>query len=471
MRSDLNPELKSAPAPETAIHVETPVSDSHSEPVVKLPSLTMGPAGMRMVVEENHDLPIVRVTFTLLIGAADDPPGREGLASFASELACRGAGGRSREAIDEALESLGADFGAGADADSVSFELGVLSAHLPAALAIVCDVLLRPDFPEEEAEKLRREMLAGLDDLRDEDNALVRRFFSRRLYAGLPYGQPPGGTAQSIPRLTASEARRFMERALAGGTLIVGVAGDVDEGAFRDLIGRRLGSLRLEGPQSRPLPTAPFPGGPRLLLIDKPERTQSQLLFGHPAIRRADPDFVPLSIATTAFGGTFTARLMREVRVKRGLSYGASCSVSQGRGPRAVTMSMAPSLDQTVETIALALDLWRDFVENGLTDEEVTFAKDYLSSSFAFQLATPEDRVDLRLGVELCGLPADFLETLVPRIREVTPEKVREVMARVLRPTDLLVAAVSTAKDLLPRIQKAKLFPKSAIEVVDYESY
>ena len=106
----------------------------------------------------------------------------------------------------------------------------------------------------------------------------------------------------------------------------------------------------------------------RLTLVDKPERTQSQILIGQPAPRWQDPDFLALQVATTAFGGTFTARLMDEVRSKRGLSYGASARVGQGRGAKSLVAHVFPSLEQTPETLELVLRLWRDWVDDGVTD-------------------------------------------------------------------------------------------------------
>ena len=146
--------------------------------------------------------------------------------------------------------------------------------------------------------------------------------------------------------------------------------------------------------------------GLRLTLVDKPERTQSQILMGQPAPRWQHPDFLALQVATTAFGGTFTARLMNEVRSKRGLSYGASARVGQGRGAKALVVHVFPSLEQTPETLALVLGLWKTWVTDGVTDDEVEFTRGYLANSFAFSIATPEDRLELRTGLELAGMPA-----------------------------------------------------------------
>ena len=137
-------------------------------------------------------------------------------------------------------------------------------------------------------------------------------------------------------------------------------------------------------------------------------------------------------------------------------------------------MHMAPSVEQTAETIALVVDLFRDFVEKGVTDEEVAFSQQHMASSFAFSVATPEDRIDLRTALEVCQLPADTLVRLVDDIRAVTPAKVTAAIGRHLQPGDLAITVVSTAKDLLPRLEQGGLvprrIPRSRVSVVPYDS-
>ncbi len=427
-----------------------------------------GPGGAAIHVEETHDRPLARATVTVRTGAAADPADRAGLHAFAAELMRRGAGGRGRGEIDAAFEGLGAELDVSADFDAVTFDVQVLARNLRPALALLADVVLRPDFPAAEADQLRRETRASLDELRDDDGSVARRFFARALFgAGHPYGHPLYGTDASIDALTSADARRAVERALSAGDVLFGGAGDIDPAAFAHEIGRRFGVLRPGGAPPPPPPEPPFPSGTRLLIVDKPERTQSQILLGHPAPRWGDADFLPLSVGTTAFGGTFTARLMTEVRVKRGLSYGASCRLSHGRGARGCVVAVAPSLAQTEETMALVLRLWREWVDGGVCDEEVAFARGYLASSFAFQVATPEDRLDLALAVAVCGLPADYRDRIVPSLRAVEPAAVRAAMQRRLRPRDLVVVAVTTAKSMRRKLEKLV----DEVEVVPFDSF
>ena len=430
-----------------------------------------GPSGSIVLVEENHDLPLVRVQVAVRLGAGDDQDGRDGRTNYASELMARGAGGRTRTDIDAAFDALGTSLDIGSDYDGVTFEIAVLKEKLEPALALVADVLLRPDFPRGEADKLKRETLAQLDELRDDDGTLARRYFQRALYGAHPYGRTVLGTETSIKALSLDGARDWHQKALVGGDMVFGIAGDVHAGDAAQAIARHFGALPTGESHVVERPVPPRRAGMRLTIVDKPERTQSQILMGQPAPRWHHPDFLALQVATTAFGGTFTARLMDEVRSKRGLSYGASARLGQGRGAKALVAHVFPSLEQTPETLELVLRLWREWVVDGVTAREVEFARGYLAKSFAFSVATPEDRLELRTALELAGMPRDFADTFAARVSKVERDDALRALKRHLSPGDLEITVVSTADELLPKLQAAGLLDGVTVEVVPYDQY
>lgn len=430
------------------------------------------------LLEENHDLPLCRLQVTVRTGAATDPVAPDGGAAwsgrcdFATELMRRGAGGKSRAEIDVAVDDLGASLQVLCGHDSVLFEVLALKEKLPAAARILADVVLRPDFPKDEADKLRRETLARLDDLRDDDGMLARRFFARALYGDHPYGRPVAGVRESVEHFTVEGARAWHDKYLRSGNLLFGAAGDLDEREMRDLFGRHFAEVpageRLDQPVPEPRPRR----GLGLLLVDKPERTQSQILFGQLGPRWGEPEWLPMQVAITAFGGTFTARLMDEVRVKRGLSYGASARLGAGRGRRAIVVHVFPSAAQTAETIDLVLRLYREWATPaGLRPEEIDFARGYLHKSYAFSVQTPESRLNLRTELELCGLSQDNLRTYPQRVQAVTAAQVRAAMERLLRPEDLLVTLVGTEKLLGPTLVSTPALAAAQTEIVPYDSF
>lgn len=416
-----------------------------------------GPGGPTVIVETSHDLPVVCVQLIFRAGSAVDPPGREGLARMTAEALRRGAGGRSRAAIDEALDRLGADLGASAGPDSLALTGHVLRRNLDAFVDLLGDVVGAPDFPDEEVEKVRGEMRAALDEMRDDDRDLCGRHFARQLYGDHPYGRPPSGVDASLAAIGRDELREFYTARVRRDGVVVGVSGDADAATVDRVVARLVARIP-EGavPLPPPPPDPPEPAGRVVLVVDKPERTQVQTLCGHPAPRWGTRDYDALQVATTAFGGVFTGRLMTEVRARRGLSYGAYASLHGGRGRAHVEMWVFPAAADTVKTLELVLSLYDDFAAKGLEDAEVDFARRYLVGHFPLAIETPERRLAHRTDLAVCDLPPDFLARYRERIGGVTAADVRAAIARHATPRRLAIAMVADAKKLVPELEAAR---------------
>lgn len=455
------------------------------------PTATSG-SPPELILEESHNLPLCRVQVTLRTGAASDlrpaaelglgGAGLSGLCNYATELQRRGAGGKTRAQLDDAIDTLGASVHVTCWHDQVLYEATALREHIDAASALLADVLLRPSFTESESEKLRRELDANLEELRDDDGSLAGRFFARALYGEHAYAVPVGGTADSIPRYSVALARKWFGHYLVDGNLLFGVAGALTADEAQALLGRHftgpnsgLAGGPARDPEFGPVAAATSPGkksrGIRVVLVDKPARTQSQIYIGQLGPHWRDPSYLPLLVSTTAFGGTFTARLMDEVRVKRGLSYGATARLGTGRGVRGLLAHVMPSAEQTGETLELVLRLYREWAEGGLRKDEIEFAKGYLRKSHAFTIQTADDRLGLRTRLLLCGMPASYVRDFPERIAAISDKQVREAMDAVLRPDDLVVTLVGTAKTVLPQLKKIPALKNAAIDVLPYDSF
>jgi zinc protease len=433
-----------------------------------------GPAGSMLIVDSNHTVPLVHVIVASRSGSAADPRHREGLTNLAAEWARRGAGGKSREEIDAALDALGATLEVSALPDSTRFEGEVLARNLDAYLALMADVLVRPNFSAAELERTRREVIGQIDEQRNDDRALAARFFTRNLYADHPYGHPADGVPAALTAARPDEVSAHFRRHFVGKNLVFAFAGDVDADALAGALKRAFRSLAA-GPAPEPnaleLREPVPPKGWRIQLVDKPDRQQTQLLFGHPALRAADPDFVPLTLGLAAFGGhAMNATMMNEIRRKRGLAYGAYLSLSERRGIGAATGWVFSGSDKTVTTLKLALRLYVAFMEKGLGADEVTFFKRFLIGSHASEMDVPEHRLDARVGAEIAGLPADFVDTYPERLEALTPAAVNAAIKRHVHARDLAITMVATASVMKKLLLDAKV-AESAIDVVPYDSY
>jgi zinc protease len=419
-----------------------------------------------VLCEEQRVLPLFTAVVALKTGSREDPPGKEGLAQHASELMRRGTAELSRSELDGRLDDLGASLDIGCSRDAVTFTGRCLSRHQEALLTLLCECLVRPTLAEPEHARLVRESLAMLDDLRDDDASLCQRYFHRYAMAGHPYGRPTMGTAASLSALTQDDAAKWVQRNVVPDSLILGFAGDLSQAQVAKLAARATTGLHTGSFASAPPAPLPTRRGRKTVVVDKPERDQSQILIGHDAPPPAAPDWLPLHVAATVFGGTFTSRLMQEVRVKRGWSYGADCRVGRGLGGHTFAIRVFPALEQTQGTLALVFSLWEELVQAGITKDELDFAKSYLQGNWAFELATPADRLERRLDSLLLEVPPP--EDFIPRLQSVTLQSVNDALRRHMRPDDAVTVIVASAEELVEELSGLPIGP---VEVVPYDSY
>ena len=213
------------------------------------------------------------------------------------------------------------------------------------------------------------------------------------------------------------------------------------------------------------------PKGWRIQLVDKPDRQQTQLLFGHPAVRASDPDFVPLSIGLSAFGGhAMNTTMMNEMRTKRGLAYGAYLSLSERRGVGAATGWVFTGSDKTVTTLKLALKLYVAFMTKGIDAATAEFFKRYLAGAHATEMDSPDARLSARVSAEIAGLPPDFVDTYPDRIRAQSLATINAAIKRRIHARDLAITMVATAAVMKKLLLDAKV-QDTAIDVVRYDDY
>jgi zinc protease len=449
---------------------------SSPPPVARAPSASRrpGPAGSLILVDSQPAFPLVRVVVAVRAGSAWDPRRKDGLANLLGEMARRHAAGRARADIDARLDALGASLEVRTDPDSLRFEGHVLTRHLDAFLAILAEVVLRPDFEPAELARTREEILATIDESRNDDQALCARYFIRDLYAEHPYAHAPDGDRASLLRITAGDLAAFHRRHFVGGNVIFAAHGDVTPQDLDAAVVRHFGALAPgKGPGPNPLairdPVAPQ--GWRINIVDKPEREQVQIMFGHIAVAATNADFVPFMIATSAFGGHgMTSTMMSEVRTKRGLAYGAYMQLSQRLGRGASVGSVFSARDKAIITLKLVLRLYVALMEKGLSDEQLNHARTFLAGSYASEMDDPERRLDARVTAEVTGLPPGFVDQLPQQIASTSNAQIRAAMKRHVHARDLAITVVATAADFRSRLLDSRVAP-SAVDVVPYEKY
>lgn len=405
--------------------------------------------------EPDAAVPLVSFAISLRSGSASDPAGKSGLARIAMRMLRRGTKGMTSEQIDFRIDSLGAELSVDTSSSTVSMHAQVIARNLDAFVDLLATLLGNPTFPEDELARLKRETVAEIIEARDNDRVVAHKALQRTLFADHPYGRNASGTTQSVEAIDRADVVAFYERHLVRGNVVVGISGDVADGRAAAVAGRLLAGLAPgKAVADEVAEPAPKPGR-RLLIVDKPERTQTQILVATLGTSPGDEDHAALVVANAVFGGTFTSRLMREIRSKRGWSYGASSRVAIDRHRQGWVLWTFPAAEDAAPCLALSLELLQTWVDKGVTPREVGFIQRYLVRSHAFEVDTAAKRLHQALDVELLGLPADYYSAWTDHVRAVTADAASAAVRRRIATDSLLAVLVGTASQVADPVRKA----------------
>jgi zinc protease len=338
---------------------------------------------------------------------------------------------------------------------SVSVHAQVISRSVGGLVDLLARLLTTPTFPLDELERLKRETVAEIIEARDNDRVVGQKALQRTLFEGHAYGRNSGGTTDSVASITREDVVGFYKRFVVQGNIVVGIAGDLTAEQAPSVARKLVSALPVGAAAGDDVPEPAMRPGRRLLVVDKPERTQTQILVGTMGTSAHDGDHVPLVVANAVFGGTFTSRLMKEVRSKRGWSYGASARTVIDRHRQAWVMWTFPAAEDAAPCLKLTLDLLAAWVDKGVTPREVDFIKRYLVRSHAFEVDTAAKRLHQALDVELLALPADYYTSWTDRVRDVSAETASASVRERVRPADLLAVVVGTASQVLAPLRDA----------------
>jgi zinc protease len=409
------------------------------------------PNGLRVFVVTDHRHPAVAARLVILsAGTIEDPAGSPGVAQMTASLVTQGTEKRSAQEIAEAIDFVGGTLNAAADKDSTTITLDVVRKDLDTGLDLMSDVTLHPAFKADEIERQRQQILSNLAVEYSDPDYLATVVLARTVYPNSPYGFPSDGTPDIVKKLQRDDFVKFHDSNYAPNESLLAFAGDITSDEAFALAEKYFGAWpRRDSPLVEPASPAPAKGL-HVWLIDKPDAVQTQIRVGKLGIRRADPDFIPLTVTNRIFGGGYNSRLNTEVRVRKGLTYGAYSSFMTHRFAGSFSVGTFTRTEATVEATRLVVDLIGKMSSGSVTPQEMDFARDYLAGVYPIESETAEQVADRVLTVAAFGLPSDYNSTYPDQIRAVTAEQVQDMCRKYLSPGDLdivLVGNVSAFRD------------------------
>jgi zinc protease len=391
--------------------------------------------GARLLVVENHNVPLVAVTVLVATGSNADPLDRPGLADFVANMLDEGTKSRTAPQLAEAIENLAARLTANAGLELTRVSLNSLTETLPQAVDLLADVLVNPAFRPADIERVRGLMLTDLLQ-KGANPALVARDEMGRLLWGEkhPWGQPAGGTPDSLAAIGQAELRKFHRTWFRPNNAIVAVAGDVTASEAQKLL-----DARLAGWKARPVPRLKLPAPPdltarRITLVDKPAASQSQVWVAGRLFEARNPDAVPMRVANYILGGLFGSRLNMNLRENKGYSYGVRSHLNLMRDTGTLLATGSIVAKNTPEALVEYEKELRAFAKGEVSDEELAKAKEAYVRSLPSALETNDAVAASVAGLALNGLPLDYFRTLPARIARVSKADVARVAQKWIKP-------------------------------------
>ena len=418
--------------------------------------------GMEVRLVSGVPLPVVTAMVVLRAGETASPPAREGLAVLAADALEGGTTRLSSRDLARALEDVGASFGAATGWDSTTVAVSCLAEHLPAALPLLADMVRSPAFEDDEFERYRAQRLAAAAQRRMDPAAMAADAHARFVYAaGDAYARPRGGTATSIARIGADDARAFAATRHGPAEAALVVVGDVDMDEATEMADRGFGDWPGEAPPPPDGAASPRRRERAVHVVHRAGSVQSRIRVGHVGVPRSVEDYFALTVLNLVLGGSFSSRLNFNLRERHGFTYGVRSSFAPRRGPGPFAVSTAV---ENAVTGAAVREIFREveeLVESGPTRDETEAAASYLAGVFPLRLETTGQIASRIADMTVYDLPDDYYGRYRDRVREVSAAHAARAARRHIRPAELCTVVVGDAAEVVPQLEGLGIGPVS----------
>ena len=406
----------------------------------------VSPSGIEAWLVREKSVPLITLNYAFHGGASQDDADKSGTAHFAADLLDEGAGELDSKTFHERLENHAIELGFQVGRDTFHGSLRALNEHRDEAVDLLRLALTKPRFDADAIERVREQELSVLRRDITNPNDIAGRRWWQTAFPGHPYGRETKGTLETMARVTVDDLRDYVRRVFARNELKVSIVGDVDEKTAGELIDRVFGGLPAKN-DLKPIPDVTVRGLGRRIVIDV-DVPQAVVTFGGPGVARSDPQFMAAYIVNHILGGgSFSSRLYKEVREKRGLAYGVSSSLVWFKPAAILLGGTATRADATADALAVIEQETKRMAESGPTAEELAAAKSYLKGSYALTLDTSGKIAAQLTQIQLDNLGIDYIQRRSSLIDAVTLEDTKKA-ARRLYGGGMLVTVAGRPKGL-----------------------
>lgn len=425
-------------------------------------------SGLRVYFVNVPELPMLDLRLTFAAGSAYDGKS-SGVSSLTTSMLSKGAAGLNADQIAEAFESVGAKFSSGTGLDSAWLAMRTLTLdeQMEPALQNWLKVIEKPSFPETDFARLKKQALVGLQAEKQDPGAIASKAFYKNLYADHPYAQPQNGTEDSISKIEITDLKAFFKQYFVNNNGQLALVGSIDK-QQANKIAQQVSNALLAGdrgvgkkaaaiPPVKPLEEA------KIVRIPFPS-SQAHIMIGQPGNKRGDKDYFSLYLGNHGLGGSgFTSRLMKEVRVKRGLSYSVYSYFIPMKEYGPFMLGLQTKLSQTDEAIQVAREVLETFQQQGPSEADLQASKTNIVGGFPLRTASNSDILGYIEMIGFYGLPLDYLDTFSTTVSDVTRDQVVDAFKRRVDTDKLLTVVVGGEADTAV-VQKVKSAEKETTQ-------
>ena len=410
--------------------------------------------GLRVLVAPTDGLPLVSARLNFDAGSAHDPAGRPGVASMTAALLTQGTASRSAPEIATAIEQLGAGVGAGSGPDFTNVYANAPKDVFGQTVALMADLVRNPAFAAEELERQQSQTLDGLRVALSQPGSIASQSVGRVVYGDAPYAAPGGGTLSSVPAITREDVMAFHAARYRPSQATLVFSGDIDEAGARALAEQAFGDWRdPAGAAPADIAKAGEAMPPRIVVIDQPGAGQAAVVAAMRSISRTDADYFPLTVGNTLLGGGFSSRLNQEIRIRRGLSYGAGSGLGVRDEAGVFTASTQTKNETAVEVADVILAEIARMGTSQPTEAELAPRRATLIGGFGRSLETVDGLGGLVAQLALYDLPMSELADYAGRVRAVSSEQIEAAFARRLPADRASLVIVGDAAQFLEALR------------------
>lgn len=428
------------------------------------------PNGLTVYLMEQHEVPLVYMNAIFPAGAVWDGE-QNGLAALTSEALLFGSKDYTKDQIEQTFDFLGASISSNAGTEAAQVSISFMKDDFEKLFPIFADVIKNPTFPQVEVEKRKQRWIAELDQARESPRSVIRSYFNKFIFGEMPYGNPVDGTKKSVEGITTDELRGFFNLHYPLSNACIAIVGDFTTTDMKTKIENFFPSTPKTEVALLPqelTKEVELPSGNRVLLVNKDDSRETTFMIGSKGVAWSNPDLTQIDVINTILGGRFTSWLNTALRINSGLTYGARSAFPHYKYSGTFYAYSFTGTENTVKAIDLTLEVLHRLHEEGIDEETLTSAKNYIKGQFPPDYETAGSLANLLTIMYFYGLDDSYINDFEKNVDAMTVESAKEIIAKYFPNENLQFVLIGKADEIKDQVSKYGMVSEKSIDEDGY---